>query len=220
VYSFPIVPDFPLLNAILQTLLFFVCPFVIAILLGAPFGMWLFFKRHPLFAGRAGHLFAVTPFPYARAMIYLGLFPILLVLLLSIPGMGADAAVLVLLSLGAIFHLASHLYSGLYLLDTSILEMALASGLDHQAMIRRVLIPMGKNRIIHSLCETALFLLAMQSIAGFVSGIGLAGLAIWSGVAGADWLLLLLCLLLLIPLFLLVGCMSSHYAKKAVNHHK
>lgn len=214
-YSFPIVPDFPLLNAILQTLLFFVCPFVIAILLGGFLGIWLFFKRHPLLARRARPHFAVKPLPYARAMMYLGLFPVMLVLLLSIPGMGAGTAVLVLMSLGAIFHLAFHLYSGLYTLDTSILEMALASGLDQKAMIRRVLIPMGKNRIIHALCETALFLLAMESVAGFVADIGLAGLAIWSGVAGANWLLLLISLLLLAPLFLLAGCLSSHFARKS-----
>jgi hypothetical protein len=55
----------------------------------------------------------------------------------------------------------------------------------------------------------------MESIAGFVTGIGLAGLTIWSGIAQADGLLLLLSLLLLVPLFLLAGCLSSHFAKKS-----
>lgn len=214
-YSFPIMPDLPLLNAVLQTLLFFVCPFVIAILLGGSLGIWLFLKRHPLLSVHARPHLDIKQLPYARAMMYLGLFPILLVLLMSIPGMGTGTAVLVLLSLGAIFHLAFHLYCGLYTMDVSILEMALASGLDHQAMIRRVLIPMGKNRIIHALCETALFLLAMESVAGFVTGIGLAGLAIWNGIAGSDGFMLLLSLLLLVPLFLLTGCLSSHFAKKS-----
>jgi ABC-type methionine transport system permease subunit len=214
-YSFSIVPDFPLLNAVLQTLLLFVCPFVIAILLGGSLGMWLFFNRHPLFTVRARHHFSVTPFPYARAMIYLGVFPILLALLLNILHLEAGTAVLLLLSLGAIFYLAFHLYRELYTLDASILEMALASGLDHQAMIRRVLIPMGKFRIAHALCETALFLLALESAAGFFTGLGLTGFAILSGFTGTDWLQLLLCLLLLVPLFLLVGYLSSRYAKKS-----
>lgn len=213
-FNLPIIPDFPLLNAILQTLLLFVCPFVTAILLGGSLGMWLYLKRHPLLSVRARPHSDAKPLPYARAMMYLGLFPILLVLVMNIPGIGAGTAVFILLSLGAIFHLAYHIYSGLYTMDTSILEMALASGLYQKAMILRVLVPMGKYRIIHALCETALFLLAMESIAGFVADIGLAGLAIWSGIAGANGLQLLLSLLLLIPLFLLTGCLSSHFAKK------
>ncbi len=213
-YDYPISQASPLVNAILQTLLLFVCPFVIAILLGGSLGMWLFFKRHPLFTGRARPLSAIRPLPYARAMIYLGLLPILLLLLLRIPGMAAGTAALVLLSLGATVHLAFHIYSELFTLDESILEMALASGLDHQAMIRRVLNPLGKNRIIHAICETALFLLSMETIAGYMVNLGLAGLMIWSGFIGTDILLLLLSILLLAPLFLLVGWLSSHFAIK------
>ena len=214
-YSFSIVPDLPLLNAVLQTLFFFACPFVIAILLGGSLGIWLFLKRHLLLFVRTSSRFAIKPLPYIRATMYLGLFPLLLMLLLSIPGMAAGTAVLVLLSLGAVFHLAYQLYSGLQTLDASILETAMASGLEQMAMIRRVLIPMGKDRIIHALCENALFLLAMDSIAGIVENIGLAGLAAWSVITGANGLLLLSSLLLLVPLFLLAGYLSSHFARKS-----
>ncbi len=212
-YDYPIAQASPLVNAILQTLLLFICPFVVAILLGGSLGMWLFFKRHPLLAGRARPLFAIGPLPYARTMIYLGLLPMLLLLVLCIPGMAASTVVLVLLSLGAAVHLAFHMYGELYTLDESILEMALASGLDYPAMIRRVLLPLGKNRIFHAVCETALFLLAMETVAGCVADVGLAGLAISSGSAG-NVLILLLGLLLLAPLFLLIGWLSSHFAKK------
>jgi len=213
-YNYPIAQASPLMNAILQTLLFFVCPFVIAILLGGTLGMWLFFKRHPLLAAHPRSRLTVRPLPYARAMIYLGLLPMLLLLVRRILGMEAGTAVFMLLSLGATSHLAFHMYSELHLLDTSILEMALASGLDNQAMIRRVLLPLGKNRIIHAICETALFLLAMETIAGCLADIGLAGLAIMSGFVDADVLILLLGLLLLVPLFLFVSMLSAHFAKK------
>ncbi len=213
-YSYPIEQASHLMNAILQTLLLFVCPFVIAILLGGSLGMWLFLKRHPMLAMHERQRFAARPLPYTRAMIYLGLLPLLLLLVQRIPGMGAGTAALVLLSLTATDHLAFHVYNELCMLDASILEMSLASGLDHQAMICRVLLPLGKNRIIHAICETSLFLLAMETIAGCVTDVGLAGLAIWIGFTGADVLILLLSLILLAFLFILAGCLSRSYAKK------
>ena len=213
-YSYPIVQDSPIVNAILQTLLFFACPFVISILLGGSLGMWLFFKRHPLFAIRAKSRLTARPLPYARSMTYLGLLPILLLSMLFIPGMDAGTAVLLLLSLGATGHLAFHMYGELRALDASVLEIALASGLDRRAMIRRVLLPLGKNRIIHAICETALFLLAMETVAGFMADIGLASLAMWSGFTKSPALILLFGLLLLTPLFLFVSLLSAHYAKK------
>jgi len=214
-YSFPNAQASPLVNAFLQTLLFFVCPFVIAILLGGSLGMWLFLKRHPLPAIRSRHRLASRPLPYSRAMVYLGLLPILLLLVQRIPGLEADTAALLLLSLGATDFLASHMYNGLNTLDASILEMALASGLDHRAMIRRVLLPLGKNRILHAICATALFLLAMETIAGFATDTGLAGLVIRVGFIGPDVLPLLLGLLLLAPMFLLLSLLTTRYAKKA-----
>ncbi len=213
-YSYIIVQDSPLVNALLQTLLFFACPFVIAILLGGPFSMWLFFKRHPLFARHARPRLTARPLPYARGITYLGLLPVLLLSVLFIPGMEAGTAVLLLLSLGATIHLAFHMYSELYAMDVSILEMALASGLDHRAIIRRVLFPLGKNRIIHAICETALFLLAMETVAGFMVDIGLASLALWSGFTESPALILLFGLLLLAPLFLFASLLSAHFAKK------
>ena len=213
-YSFPIAQASPLVNAILQTLLLFVCPLVIAILLGGSLGMWLFFKRHPLFAMHTRPRLAARPLRYARGMTYLGLLPVLLLSVQFIPGMEVGTAVLLLLSLGATGHLAFHLYRELYTLDASILEMALASGLEHRAMIRRVLFPLGKNRIIHAICETALFLLAMETVIGFMTSIGLSSFAIWGGFSESPVFILLFGLLLLAPLFLFVSWLSARFAKK------
>jgi ABC-type methionine transport system permease subunit len=214
-YDYPIAQAAPLLNAFLQTLLLFICPLVIAAILGGSLGMWLFFRRHPLFARRARpRLDAARPLPYVRSMVYLGLMPMLLLILGHIPGLPGGTPVVLLLSLGATVYLAYHVYSVLHTLDASILEMALASGLTHQDMILRVMLPLGKNSLIHTLCETALFLLAMGAVAGCVAGGGLTGLALQSGFSGTDRLTWLICLLLLAPLFLLVSWLSSRFAKK------
>jgi ABC-type methionine transport system permease subunit len=214
-FNYPIAQASPLVNAILQTLLLFICPLVIAAILGGSLGMWLFFYRHPLFARRARpRLAAAKPLPYIRSMVYLGLMPMLLLILGHIPGLTGGTSVVLLLSLGATVHLAYHVYGELHTLDTSILEMALASGLNHQDMILRVLLPLGKNGLIHTLCETALFLLAMGAVAGCVAGGGLTGLALQSGFSETDGLTWLFSLLLMAILFLCVSLLSSRFAKK------
>jgi ABC-type methionine transport system permease subunit len=214
-YNYPIAQAAPLINAFLQSLLLLVCPLVISAIVGGTSGMWLFFRRHPLFARRARLRFsAVKPLPYARSMIYLGLMPMLLLLMRNIPGLTGAASVILLLSMGAAVYLAYHVYGGLHTLDASILEMALASGLDRQEMIMRVLLPLGKNSLLHALCETALFLLAMGAVSGCVAGGGLTGLAVQGGLNGTDALTMLLSLLLLAAMFLFLGRLSSRFAGK------
>lgn len=213
-YSYPFPQAAPLVNALLQTLLLLACPLAVASVLGGFMGMWMFFHRHPLLSRSAKLLPAgVKPLPCLRSLSYLGLLPMLLLLTRRIPGMADGTMVLLLLSLGATVFLAFHAYSGLSALNASILEMALASGLTGWALILRVLLPLGKSRLLHALCETALFLLAMGAVAGCTVGGGLTGLAVSGGSPGPEGFTLLLSLLLLASLFLLIGWLSSHFAK-------
>ncbi len=215
-YNFPIAQAAPLVNALLQTLLLLFCPLVIAVLLGGALGVLLFFRRHPLFAKNPKHAFAsVKLAPYLRSTAYLGLLPLLFLLLRQIPGIAESTAVILLLSLGAAVYMTVHVFGSFHALDASTLEMALSSGLLNLSILRRVLFPLARNRLLRTLCDTTLFLLAMGTVSGCVSGIGLAGLAIRSGLPDLGSLTWIWCLLLLLPLFLLAGGLSARFAKKA-----
>ncbi len=215
-FDYPIAQASPLVNAFAQTLLLLIFPLTIASVLGGSLGLWLFFKRHPLLMGSTKcRTYAARPAPCIRSLGYIGLLPLILVLLRRLPGLTDSTAVTLLLSIGATVHFAFHVYSELYALDVSLLEMALSSGLSHRAIIRRVLLPAGRRRLVHALLETALFLLALGAVAGCVTNTGLAGLAVYASSIESDGLQWLGCLLLFSPLFLLAAWLSSRYAAKA-----
>ncbi len=215
-YDYPFPQAAPLVNAFLQTLFLLLFPLVIASIAGGSLGLWLFFRRHPLLSRSAKPRPAGTKaLPCLRSLWYLGLMPMLLLWMQRTSGMAYGTAAALLLSLGATAHLTFHVYGAFYAIDESTLEMALASGLSGWGLIRRVLIPLGKNRLLHTLCETALFLLAMGSVAGCAVGGGLTGLALRDGLLQTDGLTWFLCLLLLAFLFFLVSRLSFRFAQNA-----
>ncbi len=215
-FDTPYFADIPLLNAFLQTLLLLVLPLAITLLLGSAAGIWVFFWRNPLFSRSVKpHPFASRPLRYFRSYGYLAFLPLLLLLAQRILGLEQGAASVFVISLGALPYYIFHIHRGLSRLDVSILESALSSGLNKWWIILRVLLPLGKFRLIHAFFETSLFVLSMGAVSGLLTGYGLSGAALTfidynRGTLDYLWAYLLLALL-----FVLAADLSSRFAKKA-----
>ena len=215
-FNTPYFVDAPLLNAFVQTILLLAIPLAISFLFGSIAGICAFLWRNPLFSrSTKPHFFDLRPLRYLRSYGYLAFIPLLVILAHDVLGMDAGLASMLVITLGAMCHYVFHVYHGLSALDTSILEGALSTGLNRKWIIQRVLLPLGKFRLMHAFFETVLFILSMGAISGLLTGYGLSGAALLFTAGNAATADCLLSYLLLALLFILAADLSSRFAKKA-----
>ena len=211
-FDFPFFVDSPVLNAFVQTILLLLIPLGIAFVLGGILGVCAFFCRHPLFSrSTKPHIFSLKPISYFRSYGYLAFIPLLIMQANSVLGIDAGTASILVISLGAICFHIFHIYHGLNQLDSSVLEGTLSTGLSRRWIICRVLLPLGKYRLLHAIFVTTLFALAMGALSGLVTGYGLSGTVLSTLPSNANLEVYLISYLILALLFLLIVNLSSRY---------
>ncbi len=214
-FDTPFFSDSLILNGLVQTMILLLIPLLIAILLGSIIGICVFFWRNPLFSrSTKPHIFALRFIRYFRSYGYLAFMPLLIILANGVLGIDSGIASILAITLGAVMFHVFHIYKGLSHLNTSVLEGTLSTGLNRIWIILRVLLPLGKYRLLHALFETTLFTLAMGALSGIVTGYGLSGTVLSTLPSNANLEICLISYLILALLFLLIVNLSSRYANK------
>jgi len=214
-FDTPFFVDSPILGAFVQTILLLLIPLAVASMLGGILGICVFFWRHPLFSHSANpHIFALRPLRYFRSFGYLAFLPLLIIQAHNVLGIDPGMASMIAITLGAVCFFVFHIYIGLNQLDSSVLEGALSTGLNRRWMIRRVLLPLAKYRLLHALLETTLFALAMGAVSGILTGYGLSGVVRMISSSSANLEICIVSYLILALLFILSADLSSRYATK------
>ncbi len=214
-YSYPFGQAAPLANAFVQTLLLLFCPLFIALVFGGFLGFGLYFANHPLFAKRRGlHPFILSVLGLFKSYPFIGLLPLIYLLVQRLTGLSENVTALLLLTLGGIVHVAWRFQKALSKVDPHLMEAAAASGLNRRQITLLILFPEANTYLMHATIQSCLFLTSAGAVLGTVAGGGLAGLALRAAFFSPDTPTLATCLASLAVLFLLLGWLCAHLAGK------
>lgn len=180
-------------NAFLQTLLLFLCPLLLSLLIGGLTGLGLYIRTLP---GRGDSMRSGAKAAFV-SYAFLGLLPVILLLVQAVAPRAAVAALYLLLVVAGTAHAALGVEKALGQVDRHVLEAAVASGLTNRQVILRVLLPQGKLPLAAAFLSLSLFVLAAGAIGGAVAAGGLMGLAKTASLAPCLMLETLLYVLLL-----------------------
>lgn len=214
-YNYPFGQGAPLANAFVQTLLLLLCPLFIALVFGGFLGFGLYFANLPLYARRKGASPLALALPgLFKSYPFIGLLPLIYLLVQRLTGLSENVAALLLLTLGGIAHVAWRFQKALGKVDPHLIEASAAAGLNRSQITLLVLFPEASAYLMHASIQSALFLVSAGAVLGTVAGGGLAGLASRATFLSPDTPTLVSCLLLLALLFLLLGWLCAHLAGK------
>lgn len=185
-----------------------------AIILGLPFGTWLFICRTLRPQPRLAHILS-TIINITRSIPFIILLVALIPFTRLIVGssIGIHAAIVPLI-LGATPFFA-RLVDNIYLnLPAGLIETGLSMGATTWQMIRNILLPEARSPLIQAITVTAITLINYSAMAGTVGGGGLGDLAIRYGYQRFDANIMLATVIILIIIVQSVQWLGDRLARQ------
>ena len=207
---------FELLTATGETLYMVLASGILALLIGLPLGIILFYTRQP----------NLLPHPLLNKSLaiiinMLRSIPFIILMLAIIPltrllvgtSIGTTAAI-VPLSLSTIPFFARMVENNLNQLPPGLIETGLAMGASTLQLISAILLSEAMPGIISSLTTTLITLIAYSAMAGAVGGGGLGDLAIRYGYQRFDAGVMLMTIVILIALVQMIQYIGDYWVKR------